>query len=35
MEALIMLNILGSNTRLCDGITRREVMRVGALGVAV
>lgn len=26
-----MLSILGRGTRLCDGITRREVMRVGAL----
>jgi hypothetical protein len=27
-----MLRILGRGTRLCDGITRREVMRVGGLG---
>ncbi|RIK77696.1 MAG: DUF1501 domain-containing protein [Planctomycetota bacterium] len=26
-----MLSILGRSTRLCDGITRREVLRVGAL----
>src|SRR5262245_2786842 len=26
-----MLSILGRRTRLCDGITRREAMRVGAL----
>jgi hypothetical protein len=26
-----MLSILGKNTRLCDGVTRREAIRVGAL----
>jgi hypothetical protein len=30
-EAAAMLSILGRGTRLCDGINRREVMRVGAL----
>lgn len=29
-----MLSVLGSGTRLCDGLTRREVIRVGGLGVA-
>jgi hypothetical protein len=29
-----MLSILGRGTKLCDGITRREVLRVGALGFA-
>lgn len=28
-----MLRILGSRKRLCDGITRREAMRIGGLGV--
>ena len=28
-----MLRILGGNTRLCDGLTRRELMRVGALSL--
>ncbi len=28
-----MLRILGGQTRLCDGITRRELMRVGALSL--
>ena len=27
-----MLRIFGSGTRLCDGLTRREVLRVGGLG---
>src|SRR3979411_904910 len=27
-----MLSVLGRNVRLCDGITRREVLRVGGLG---
>ena len=27
-----MLSILGSRVRLCDGITRREALRVGGLG---
>ena len=27
-----MLSILGSGSRLCDGITRRELLRVGGLG---
>jgi len=27
-----MWSILGRGTRLCDGVTRREVLRVGALG---
>ena len=27
-----MLRILGSDARLCDGLTRREVIRVGGLG---
>jgi hypothetical protein len=27
-----MLRILGSTTRLCDGLTRREVLRAGGLG---
>lgn len=29
-----MLSILGRGTTLCDGITRREVLRAGALGFA-
>ena len=28
-----MLRVLGSRTRLCDGLTRREVLRAGGLGV--
>src|SRR5438309_4596871 len=28
-----MLRILGRGTRLCDGITRREMMRVGGLSL--
>ena len=28
-----MLRILGSPTRMCDGITRRELMHVGALSL--
>ncbi|MCE9561002.1 MAG: DUF1501 domain-containing protein [Planctomycetes bacterium] len=27
-----MLSILGDSVRLCDGITRREALRVGGLG---
>src|SRR5262245_28955689 len=27
-----MLSILGRSVRLCDGITRREALRVGGLG---
>src|SRR5437016_304795 len=27
-----MLSILGRGVRLCDGITRREMLRVGGLG---
>ncbi len=29
-----MLNILGQGKKLCDGITRRELLRVGGLGFA-
>src|SRR5262245_28910876 len=29
-----MFSILGRGTRLCDGITRREVLRVGGLAFA-
>lgn len=29
-----MLRILGSTKRMCSGVTRREAMRVGALGLA-
>ena len=29
-----MLSILGPASRLCDGITRRELLRVGGLGMA-
>ena len=29
-----MLSILGRGTRLCDGITRRELLRIGGLSVA-
>ena len=28
-----MLSILGRGTRLCDGVTRREMMRVGGLSL--
>src|SRR5262245_867104 len=28
-----MLHILGSRTRLCDGITRREALRAGGLAL--
>ncbi|MSQ97026.1 MAG: DUF1501 domain-containing protein [Gemmataceae bacterium] len=28
-----MLSILGSNHRLCDGLSRRDLLKVGALGV--
>ena len=28
-----MLRVLGSHSRLCDGITRRELMRVGGLSL--
>ena len=28
-----MLNLLGSQHRLCDGISRREMLKIGALGV--
>ena len=28
-----MLRVLGTANRLCDGITRREVMRVGGLSL--
>jgi hypothetical protein len=28
-----MLNILGSSRRLCDGLSRREFLRIGALGL--
>src|SRR5687767_10803296 len=28
-----MLSILGNGTHLCDGMTRRELMRVGALSL--
>src|SRR6476646_8383066 len=28
-----MLRVLGGHTRLCDGISRRELMRVGALSL--
>ncbi|MBI1312971.1 DUF1501 domain-containing protein [bacterium] len=28
-----MLNLLGSRHRLCDGISRREMLKIGALGV--
>jgi len=30
----MMLRILGSRKRLCDGITRRDLMQVGGLGLA-
>jgi len=29
-----MLSVLGRGTRLCDGVTRREMLRVGGLGFA-
>lgn len=29
-----MLRVLGSQKRLCDGVTRRELLRVGGLGAA-
>ena len=29
-----MLTILGHGTRACDGVTRRELMRVAALSLA-
>src|SRR5437763_791228 len=29
-----MLSFLGRRVRLCDGMTRREVLRVGGLGVS-
>src|SRR6266480_6346045 len=29
-----MLNVLGSPKRLCSGLTRREMLRVGGLGLA-
>jgi hypothetical protein len=28
----IMLSILGSGTRLCDGLSRRELPRIGGVG---
>ena len=28
-----MFRLLGPGTRLCDGLTRREVLRIGGLGV--
>ncbi len=28
-----MLSILGRGTRLCDGLTRRDALRIGALGI--
>src|SRR5207248_686988 len=31
--ARIMLSLLGPGTRLCDGVTRREALRVGGLGL--
>ena len=27
-----MLRILGSKSRLCDGVTRRDLLRIGGLG---
>jgi len=27
-----MLSILGNRVRLCDGLTRREMLRIGGLG---
>src|SRR5262245_47282447 len=29
-----MFGLIGDGTRLCDGVTRREFLRVGALGLA-
>src|SRR4029077_4816725 len=29
-----MLNLLGSECRLCDGISRRDFLRIGGLGAA-
>src|SRR5262245_35142766 len=29
-----MLHLVGRGTRLCDGVTRREFLRAGALGLA-
>ena len=29
-----MLRVLGSRTQLCDGVTRRELMRVGGLSLS-
>src|SRR4051794_10047596 len=29
-----MFRILGESARLCDGISRREILRLGSLGVA-
>ena len=29
-----MLSVLGSDRRLCDGLTRRDLMQVGGLGLA-
>jgi uncharacterized protein DUF1501 len=34
MKGATMLSILGPGTKLCDGITRRELLRVGGLGFA-
>jgi hypothetical protein len=31
---LVMLSILGQGTKLCDGLTRRELLRVGGLAFA-
>ena len=28
----VMLNLLGEKYRLCDGLTRRDLLKVGALG---
>ena len=28
-----MLTLFGHKTRLCDGVTRRSFLRIGALGV--
>src|SRR5688500_3389483 len=33
-RGLAMLSIQGRGAKLCDGITRREMLRVGALGFA-
>src|SRR5689334_13315858 len=32
METELMLKILGGHARLCDGVTRREILRAGGLG---